>query len=353
MAAHKKPIPRRTGWAKKLPGVKNAVLPPQTTRPNPLVVGEVVFASVFAPGAVWAVERKTGRPLWMNQLDSFAAPSVSLQGRNLYANSSRTLYALDPDTGNVRWEFSPISEPGEWIYSSPSVRAGRVFIGDRRGYFHCLAAKTGRKLWFRLSSKGDNNQVNSTALVMSDRVISANNKGAVVCYSTATGQTIWRQKVDGACTHELLHLRSTVIVAANSLYAIDLKAGAVCNKWSFPGKKIASVAVIGSRVAIILGTDFQAQASAWNRPSAFNGDLVILEQDREIARRTLNGTPSLRASTETDRLYAVTHSEMNVIDPSDASMLTSRRGQIALPTISGGQLYGISVDGVLFSEPAP
>jgi hypothetical protein len=286
-------------------------------------------------------------------LDSFAAPSVSLHGRNLYANSNRTLYALDPKTGKVRWEFSPISRPGEWIYSSPSVRADRVFIGDRCGHFHCLAAKTGATLWRRLSSKGPNNQVNSTALVVKNRVIVANNQGAVICYSTETGETIWRQKVDGACGRELLRFRSTVIVAATSLYAIDLKTGKIRDKWKFHQKTVTSVAVTGSRIAIVLGTDFQAQPSAWNRPSAFNGDLVILEDGREVARRRLEGTPSLRASTETGRLYAVTHSKMNVIDPSDASVLASRRGEIALPTISGAELYLISRDGVLSSEPAP
>jgi len=350
MVVDKKAIPKVTRWAKRLPGVKNALLPSQTTRPNPLVSGEVVFASVFAPGAICAVERKTGELLWVKQLDSFAAPSVSLHGRNLYATSNRTLYALDPQTGYARWEFSPISRAGEWIYSSPSIRANRVFIGDRCGYFHCLAAKTGRTLWRRLTSKGNNNQVNSTALVMKDRVVVANNQGAVVCYSTESGKTIWRQRVDGPCTRELLHFKSTAIVAANSLYAINLKTGTVNNKWNSPRKIIASVAVVGPRIAIILGTDFQAQPSAWNIPSAFNGDLVILERGREVARLTLKGMPSLRASAETGLLYAVSHSEMNVIDPSDASVVTSRRGEIALPEISEGQFYGLTDEGVLFSE---
>jgi hypothetical protein len=141
-----------------------------------------------------------------------------------------------------------------------------------------------------------------------------------------------------------------VIVAAHSLYAIDLRTGRVRNKWSFPLKTVASVAVVGSRIATILGTDFQAQPSAWNDPSAFNGELVILERGRERARCTLNGTPSLRASKEEGCLYTVTHSEMNVFNPSDASRLSGRRGEIAQPAISEHQLYGLTHDGVLFAE---
>ncbi|HEY4358794.1 MAG TPA: PQQ-binding-like beta-propeller repeat protein [Acidobacteriaceae bacterium] len=347
----KKPKLERIQWETKLHGIKNTIQQSRTTRPNPLVAGEFVFASICSPGAVCAAKRETGEILWMRPLDSFGADSVFLHGRNFYATSTRTLYALDPNTGRVRWQFSPASDPGEWIYSSPSAGAGRVFLGDRCGYFHCLDAKTGSKLWRRLSSKGDNNQVNSTALVTRERVVSANNEGAVVCYSSETGRTLWRQKVVGACTRELLRFRSNVIVAANSLYAIDLKTGMIRNQWSFPLKTVKSVAVVGSRIALILGTGFQAQPSAWYEASAFDGDLVILEGGRETSRLKLNGTPSLLASTEDGWLYTVTHSEVNVFDASNASPLRTRQGEFAQAAISGHHLYGLTVDGVLFCEP--
>jgi hypothetical protein len=350
MPEHKKAKQQRMLWETKLPGIKYAILPSQTTRPNPLVFGEFVFASIFSPGAVCAVKRKSGELLWLNQLDSLGSASVFLHGRSLYAKSSRTLYALDPKTGRVRWEFSPTSDPGESIYSSPTVRADRVFIGDRCGYLHCLDAKTGSKLWRRLSSNGPNNQVNSTALVLKECVISANNQGIVVCRSPETGESIWRQKVDGACIGELLRLGSDVIVAANSLYAIDLKSGIIRNKWSFPQKAVRSVAVVGSRIALILGKDFNSPASDWEKPSTFNTDLLVLEGGREVAKRRMRWTPSLRGDVEGKHLYAVTHSRLNVFKPSDASLLTSRRGWIAPPEISGRHLFGLSHDGVLFSE---
>jgi PQQ-like domain len=344
--------PNRLKWKTKLPGVQHAILPSQTTRPNPLVVGELIFASIFSPGAICAAKRKTGELLWMKRLDALGSGSVVVRGRNLYARSSRTLFALDPNTGRVRWEFSPVPEQGEWIYSYPSVQSGRVFIGDRLGYFSCLDANTGRRLWRRLSSKGSNNQVNSTALVMRNRVICANNQGAVVCYSPKTGETIWRQKVDGPCTHELLLFRSNVIVASKSLYAINLETGTICNQWVFPLQTVSSAAVVGSRIALILGKDFQAQPSAWYKPNAFNTDLVILEGGRETSRRTLKGTATLRAGQENGLLYAAMHSSLKILDSADASLLTSRRGWIALPAVSGDQLYGLSSDGVLFSELA-
>jgi hypothetical protein len=149
----------------------------------------------------------------------------------------------------------------------------------------------------------------------------------------------------------LLRFQSKVVVAAKSLYCIDLETGAIHTELNFPANTVSSVAVSGSRIAVVLGTDFQMLPSAWNQPSAFNGELLILERDREIARRTLNGTPHIRIDSQTRLIYAVNHSEMVIIDSSDASVVKSRSGEFALPDISDGQLYGLSGDGELFSLP--
>ena len=338
-------------WKTKLPGVKNAVKPTETTRPNPLSSGASVFAAIFAPGGVCAVARESGELLWTRRLDSYAASSVLLHARVLYASSCRTLYAIEPISGRIRWQFSPIPDRGEWIYSQPAVKDGRLFIGDRCGNFHCLDANTGKPIWRRQTSRGENNQVNATALISGNRVVIANNQGAVICYSVDAGRTLWRQKVDGACTNELLRFQSKVVVAAKSLYFIDLRTGAVHTLLNFPSKKVSSVAVAGSRIAVVLGTDFQMRPSAWNQPSAFNGELLILERGREIARSALSGTPHIRIDSHNRLIYAVNHSKMAIIDSSDASVVKSRSGEFALPDTSDGQLYGLSGDGELFSLP--
>jgi hypothetical protein len=154
-----------------------------------------------------------------------------------------------------------------------------------------------------------------------------------------------------ACVSELLRFQSKVVVAAKSLYFIDLKSGTIHAELNFPAKTVGSVAVSGSRTAVVLGTDFQMQPSAWNQPSAFNGELLVLERGREIARRTLNGTPHIRIDAQTCLIYAVNHSKMVIIDSSDASVVKSRRGVFALPDIFNGQLFELSGDGELVSWP--
>jgi len=285
------------------------------------------------------------------KLDSYAGSAVLLKDSSLYATSCRTLYALDPDTGAIRWEFTPETEPGEWIYSQPAVRGGLVFIGDRQGYFHCLNGKTGKPIWRRLTSRAGNNQVNATALIVGKRVITANNDGAVICYAVQTGKTVWRRKLAAGCVGELLLLRSRVILGARSLYGLNLRTGAVDLVLTFPKKVVKSLTVAGSRIAVALGTDFQSEPSAWNEASAFAGELVMVERGRELVRRSLEGMPSLRTCTQTGLVFASEYSHMSVIDPSDGSVVRVRRGEIALPDRSGGHLYGLTRGGTLFAEP--
>src|SRR5204863_7797488 len=97
-------------------------------RPNPLVSGDMLFVSVFSPGAVCALDRGNGHLIWRKEIRKFGGSSASVQEGKLFAKSSHTLYSLDRDSGTTLWSFSPYGADGEWIYSSPTVHQGRVYI---------------------------------------------------------------------------------------------------------------------------------------------------------------------------------------------------------------------------------
>ncbi len=81
-------------WRTRLPKSKHAILPPSNTRPNPFVVGDVIYVSVFSPGAVCALNRKTGRLIWRRG-DSLAleAPQFTLsKGRYLRRRPIRSMH---------------------------------------------------------------------------------------------------------------------------------------------------------------------------------------------------------------------------------------------------------------------
>ena len=260
------------------------------------------------------------------------------------------MYALDCATGEIRWEFTPQKQPGEWIYSQPVVNRGRLFFGDRTGDFHCLDATTGKSLWRRQTSRADNNQVNATALTDGHRVITANNDGVVVCYNALSGKTIWRQRVDGPCTGELLQFGSRVVVGARSLYALDLGTGAVRFRLEVPDRDVYSVTTAGRRLVAILGPDFRSlSCSSESQPWRY--DLVVIERGHEIAKRPINGIGALRTCIETGLVYLTCSAAMKVIDPASGDSLISRRGDIGLPDVNKGYLYTLDSKGIMSSEP--
>jgi hypothetical protein len=86
-------------WKTGLPSAEHAVLPPSNNRPNPLVMGALVYVSVFSQGAVCALERKTGKLLWRKEIPKFGGSAVHLAHGKLYAKTANTLFALEPETG--------------------------------------------------------------------------------------------------------------------------------------------------------------------------------------------------------------------------------------------------------------
>src|SRR5581483_7491527 len=127
-----------TVWRVQLRGVGHAVLPPHSSDPNPLAVGPQLFLSIFAPGAVFCLDRDTGKVIWRRRLVPYGGSHVVHASGLLYAKSPHTLYCLDPDTGRQLWKFCPYGEQGETMYSAPRVKDGRLFIGDRAGHLHAL-----------------------------------------------------------------------------------------------------------------------------------------------------------------------------------------------------------------------
>lgn len=337
-------------WRTRLPDVKFALLPPGTTRPNPVVLGNLVIASIFSPGAICAVSRRNGELVWRRPLPYYGCSAVHSAEGILFAKTAKSVYALNCATGEIRWEFTPQKKPGEWIYSQPVVNRGRLFFGDRTGDFHCLDATTGKSLWRRQTSRADNNQVNATALTLGRRVITANNDGVVVCYNALSGKTIWRQRVDGSCTSELLRFGSRVVVGARSLYALDLETGVVRFRVEFPERGVYSVTTVGRRLVAIWGPDLRS-LSCSSESQPWDYDLVVIERGHEIAKRPINGIGALRTCIETGLVYLTGPAAMEVVDPASGDSLISRRGDIGLPDVSKGYLYTLDIKGVISSEP--
>jgi outer membrane protein assembly factor BamB len=242
-------------WRTRLPQVKHAVLPPSNNRPNPLVTDNVVYVSVFSPGAICALDRKTGKLLWRREILKFAGSAVHLARGRLFAKTANTLYVLEPKTGKTIWSFCPYGDSGESIYSAPTIHRDSVFVGDRSGYLHCLDFRTGETRWKQRTSKTKNCDVNSTPVVVKRLVIVGTNAKMAAGYDTKTGKRVWVRRLDGPSVFGSLLYQNLLAVVTDSIYLLKPESGKVVRKFSWtPDGVTVAECTRGDIIAILRGS---------------------------------------------------------------------------------------------------
>jgi outer membrane protein assembly factor BamB len=303
-----------TVWRTELPNVQFAVLPPGNARPNPLLADDRLFVSIFSPGAVCALDRATGRIIWRRELPKFAGASVCLNSGKLFAKCPHTLYALRPESGETLWSFCPYGPDGEWIYSSPTIYQGSLYIGDRKGFLHCLDSNTGETIWSKRTNSDENDDVNSTPVVVNGLVIVPTNAKIVVAYEAITGEDAWEQKVDGPCRlGPLQHNGLLVVVAVESVYLLDPTNGKLRQHSQWKGDSISFAESTGRDVAIAL---------RGAPPPKGSSEIAFLNESGVHRTVSLTGyCIHFRYSVEKELLYASHLEGVDLLSPDTGEIL--------------------------------
>ncbi|HEY3676953.1 MAG TPA: PQQ-binding-like beta-propeller repeat protein [Candidatus Tumulicola sp.] len=118
---------------------------------SPAIAGSTVY---FGSGDrnVYAVDAQTGALRWKFATGNVvhAAPAVS-NGVVYVGSFDRYLYALDAANGALKWKFETGDDPLQHNMvgnvSSATIADGLVFFGSRDGYFYALDADTGSLRW--------------------------------------------------------------------------------------------------------------------------------------------------------------------------------------------------------------
>ena len=113
----------------------------------------VVVASQVPPtgflgqpkNVVWALDRKTGNELW--QFDDATGQYVEggALGGGLFVigNSDHNVYALDAETGALRWTF----KTGYRVWATPLIVSDTVYIGSMDHHLYALRLSDGGVRW--------------------------------------------------------------------------------------------------------------------------------------------------------------------------------------------------------------
>jgi outer membrane protein assembly factor BamB len=335
-----------TVWRTALPNVQFAVLPPGNTRPNPLVAADRLFVSIFSPGSVSALDRETGRILWRRELPKFAGASVYLNAGRLFAKCPHTLYSLSPNSGEILWSFSPCGAEGEWIYSSPEVNQGNLYIGDRRGFLHCLDAESGETKWKERTSTAENDDVNSTPVLLDGLVIAPTNASLVVAYEAELGKLAWHQQVDGPSVFgPLIYKGILVVVTVESLYFLDPSSGSVRQHFQWKGDNIAFAESTPENVVVGLHGSHPAQGST---------EVVLLNESGACGNAKLSGfCLHSRYSCETQTVYVSHLQGVDVCTPESMAVIcklgtSGRGGDTGLVDVKDGRIHALTGDGTVY-----
>jgi hypothetical protein len=329
-------------------------LGPDTVRPNPVVVGDLVLVSIFSPGAVVAFDRHTGQRRWRLRLPYYGQGLYHPPGSSLvYGGTCQELLALRPDTGRVVWSFSPYGRQGETIYSSPTVAEGRLFLGDRRGFLHGLDAATGQPLWRVRTSRAAKDDVNSTPVVHGGVVAVGTNARLALGYETASGRPVWRRRLDGPCTRSVpAGGEAALLWTQGSAYVLRITDGALLGRWSRRNHQVTHACGAGELTLLVT-------ARLWG-PNRLPWPVSVLRAYRGAQEVYARPYPrwacvSLRYEPATGLVYEATSWGLGILDPTRGERLarltdfggTDPLGhcRVHLPSYAQGRLYVLSGGG--------
>lgn len=194
--------PRLTG-AKVLFETADAdqVLSGVTAAGDRLVFGTMRQAGFRTTGAVYCVDRETGKPVWVfddgGELKPvFSTPAADggrvYVGEGLHTDADRRLFALDAGTGKPVWRVTTRSH----TEGSPTVAGDRVIFAAGDDGLFAVAAAGGQELW-HLPGAGQRLHIDTPPAVAGGRVFfgSGYTTLALLAADAATGRELWRTPV--------------------------------------------------------------------------------------------------------------------------------------------------------------
>jgi outer membrane protein assembly factor BamB len=168
---------------------------------SPLLVGRRLYFGSWDHNLYAYELRGKERPRirWTFRADDqiVAAPAYA-NGAVFIATSNGSVYAVDGQTGRMRWHSSSFSRFGrrEYFYATPTVAYGRVFVGNADGTVYAFGAGSGHLLW----AQKVGTYVYTAAAVWRKTIFVGTWDGYFVALDARTGDVRWRFSAPASIT---------------------------------------------------------------------------------------------------------------------------------------------------------
>jgi eukaryotic-like serine/threonine-protein kinase len=195
-------------------------------RASPLVSGSTVYIGA-QDGTFYALDANTGDLRWqLNTWAVWGAPAVS--GNTLYVGSDKSiLYALNPATGATKWSATL----GDRVRCTPSIKNGTVYVGADDYRVYAYNASTGALKW-KTSAFPHKGIVRSSPAVWNGMVFVNTGEtdpmgSHVYALDADTGETVWSHTMADYATSSPAIANGVLYTGSydHQIYAFDARTG--------------------------------------------------------------------------------------------------------------------------------
>ena len=216
---------------------------------SPMLMNDLVYVGDWL-GKVYALDAETGAVRWSFKTGGAIKGGVASDGRTVYIGSyDGRVYAIDARSGRLRWRASgePRLVGHGTFYSTPAVAYARVYIGSTDGKVYSFGARTGKLRWAR-STGG---YVYGSPAVWRSLVLVGSYSHVFYAFDAATGRTRWTFKADGPISGSATVVAGVVYFATlpGTTYGLDATTGRLL--WRFHDGKYSPVVADRAHIYLV------------------------------------------------------------------------------------------------------
>lgn len=302
-------------------------------RSEPAVAYGRVFV-IAGSGTVYSLDDDTGEHRW-NRSVSFNPLGITVYNDTVFVAAESALVALDAATGEERWTANM---PAPTLMS-PTVKDGRLLIASLGGTVQALSPSTGEPVWS--GQPGGGFDIIAPIAADGGRIILAPIMTPLTCLNASTGGQLWQASSNLFPISAPTIDNTTVYVTSENgiVQAFDLIDGSAVWSSSVGGSIKGSAVPYGERVFV---------------GSTSNKVFALSRSTGEVVwSRSFTDDVETSPVISSGRLYVADEAGIiSVLDPETGDMLanvTLGATYLAPMAIQGGRLYVGSSSGTMFA----
>lgn len=183
-------------------------------------------------GKLISLEAANGNPIFQEEINDgqsmYGTPQI-VDGVVYISTYSGTVYAINADSGNARWQY-PKEDNLEPIVSGVTVVNGLAYFGCTDGNVYAIDIDTGEEVWQATTEK----RIWATPVVDEDTIYVGSFDGQLYALDASDGSQRWTYDTGSSIAATALLDNGTVYFGSldRTFYAVDAATGNL--EWSFP-----------------------------------------------------------------------------------------------------------------------